>query len=71
MFEDYPSVHLKRENRRLIENGTPFFPEHTLEGKIWGEGVRIRVYDEGRRFYGIYVYDKNWCRYQPVNMLLA
>lgn len=71
MFADCPSAHLMQETVRLVENGNPFFPEQTLEGKAWGDGEWIRVYDEDHRFYGIYAYDNSRLRYQPVKMFLT
>lgn len=69
-FENCPALHVRQEFCRLIDNGNFFCPVQTSEGRIYEAGEWVRVYNEDGRFYGIYAYEEEKCRYKPVKMFL-
>lgn len=75
MFAGIPSVTVKSEFRKLIQNGNAFLPGHLLEAGGPGFGFagpgQVRVYDEAGGFYGIYEYQTERGRFQPVKMFLG
>lgn len=81
VFEELISVIIQDKFVRLIENGNSFYPNQikqaaTKEGQPildWFNRMpqqEVRVYDETNKFYGIYAYDENAHRFQPVKMFL-
>lgn len=70
VFALYPALHMKIEFEKLTENGNSFLAENTVEGILYEPESRVRVYNTEGRFYGIYAYDKEKDRYQPVKMFL-
>lgn len=69
-FLSCPVLHVEEAHRKLIDNGNAFYPSQTVEGKRFGHGKWVRVYNEEGRFYGIYAYKEEVSRYQPVKMFL-
>lgn len=69
-FEECPTLHIKQEFRKLLDNGNPFYPNQTVEKLTHSEGVWVKVYGE-TQFYGVFSYDKANRRYKPVKMFFA
>lgn len=67
-FRDAPPLHVKKDFMILLKNGNPFLAEQTDENRIYKHGKWIRVYGDDMAFYGIYAYDDNRLRYQPVKI---
>ena len=65
-----PAIHVKREFRRLIDNGNSLLPLQTVEEHIHENGKWVRVYNDDNRFCGVYAYEDTKRRYQPVKMFL-
>lgn len=70
VFDELPQLHVSEEFCRLLDNGNPFFVNHTLENIKYPEGEWIRVYGKDK-FYGIYSYQKEKHYYKPVKMFLT
>ena len=70
VFDELPQLHVSEEFCRLLDNGNPFFANHTLENIKYPEGEWIRVYGKDK-FYGIYAYQKEKHYYKPVKMFLT
>ncbi len=70
MFLDNPSLHVKDEFRKNIQNGNAFFPSQTLENIICEEDVWVKVYISDNDFAGIYTYNAEREWYKPVKMFL-
>jgi tRNA pseudouridine55 synthase len=82
VFEEYPSMTVRQEFERLLENGNAFYKNQILKEEQCGmaagqerenaEGTEgwMKVYGQSGRFYGIYAYDDKNRRYQPVKMFL-
>lgn len=71
VFAEYPILHVKEEWRKLLENGNPFYPEHTVEQMLFDAGEWVRIYREDNSFAGIYAYDKERKWYKPVKMFVG
>lgn len=69
-FEKNPAVHVAEEHGKLLDNGNAFCASQTLEKKRYRAGEWVRVYKESGEFYGIYAYDAEKHRYQPVKVFL-
>ncbi len=69
-FEECPSLHIKPDFRKLLDNGNAFYTNQTLEKITYPEGKWVKVYGDSL-FYGIYAYDKVNRRYKPVKMFFA
>lgn len=71
VFEDYPALHVKKENERLLDNGNTVLPEQTEENAVYEPGQWVKFYRFDGRFAGIYTYEagKQW--YKPVKMFLT
>lgn len=69
-FPDAPSLHVKDESLKLLQNGNPFQAIQTVEGLLHTPGQWVRIYDEEEEFYGIYAYDAAKNHYKPVKMFL-
>jgi len=69
-FEECPSLHIKPEFRKLLDNGNAFYPGQTLEKNIYAEGEWVKVYGD-TMFYGVYAYEKANRRYKPVKMFFV
>jgi len=74
MFMDCPGLIIKPAFERLLENGNSFYPDQILREETVKEVSENpgwkRVCSNAGRFYGIYAYDENTGRYQPVKMFL-
>ena len=69
-FEECPSLHIKPDFRKLLDNGNAFYPNQTLEKITYPAGKWVKVYGD-TFFYGVYAYDKINRRYKPVKMFFA
>lgn len=75
VFLHLPSVTVKNEFRKVIDNGNSLYPKmytprvdfFTDENKT---PAQIRVYNEDGIFYGIYVFDTDRRRFKPYKMFL-
>lgn len=70
MLRQYPAMEIRDGMERFLYNGNPLFSNQfsgATEKKMSGW---IRVYDSQRHFCGIYQYDVQKKRYQPVKMFL-
>lgn len=71
VFEDCPSLHVTVECERLLENGNALTVEQTEEKVQYAAKQWVRVYHcSNGSFAGIYAYDAEKHRYQPVKMFL-
>jgi len=70
VFAECPSLHVREEFRKLLDNGNSFFPNQTLEKKRYGVGEWVRVYREDGSFVGVYAYEESRRWYKPVKMFL-
>lgn len=72
MFEHLEKVTIKEEFLKLVENGNSFWKKHIQENKdmLFEADRQVRVYDEQKRFYGIFQYKKQENRFVPVKMFL-
>lgn len=68
VFSGYPALHIQIKWEKLTDNGNAFFPDQTVEKKIYGEGEWIRIYGESGVFVGIYAYDCAKAWYKPVKI---
>ena len=69
-FEECPSLHVKPEFQKLLDNGNAFYPNQTIEKITHPEGMWVKVYGQDR-FYGVFAYDPANRRYKPVKMFFA
>ena len=71
MLKQYPAFEMKKEMDRFLYNGNPLFPNQftgtSAEKKAFGW---VRIYDSQQHFCGVYQYDMQKKRYQPVKMFL-
>lgn len=60
MFKTCPAIYVKKEANNLAWNGNPVKLEmtDTETDSQFENGMRCRVYDSGRRFLGVYEFDK-------------
>lgn len=70
VFENCPVLHVRCDLARLLENGNALTVEQTAEKERYAPGRWVRVYRPDNRFAGIYAYDEEKGRYQPVKMFL-
>jgi tRNA U55 pseudouridine synthase TruB len=70
IFTECPALHVKKEWKKLTDNGNSFFPNQTVENMVHSAGEWVRVYVQDGGFVGIYAYDdaKEW--YKPVKMFM-
>ena len=71
MFLRNPAIHMKKAGDRLVYNGNSFEPGSLCEGGTAEaeEGLKVRVYDSGGVFVGLYRYERGMFR--PVKMFLG
>ncbi len=69
-FSGCPALTVSGTFEKLVNNGNPILPEHTVEKKVCAEGEWVRIYREDKSFVGVYAYDEGKERYQPVKMFL-
>ena len=71
MLKQYPAFETKKEMDRFLYNGNPLFSNQftgtSAEKKVFGW---VRIYDSQQHFCGVYQYDMQKKRYQPVKMFL-
>lgn len=72
IFETYPAVTVKKEFEKRILNGNSFLECHLAEKNkdVIGNKEKVRVYDAGHIFVGIYSYDDGKKEYLPEKMFL-
>lgn len=70
MFGDCPKLHIQDTFRKLLDNGNAFYPSQTVENEIYAPGRWVRAYGQDEGFAGIYAYEAEKRRYQPVKMFL-
>lgn len=70
VFQGCPVLHVRRELARLLDNGNALTVEQTAEREQYAPGRWVRVCRPDNRFAGIYAYDEEKGRYQPVKMFL-
>lgn len=70
VFENCPVLHVRYDLARLLENGNALTVEQTAEKERYAPGRWVRVCRPDNRFAGIYAYDEEKGRYQPVKMFL-
>lgn len=71
VFGNCPSLHVREDCRRLLDNGNAILPEQTAEGEINAPGVWVRMYMPEGGFAGIYAYDPGRKWYKPIKMFLG
>lgn len=69
-FLECPSLHVRPEFVKLIDNGNSFFPNQTQEKNVHAEGEWVKVYRADGSFVGVYAYDAARKWYRPVKMFL-
>ncbi len=71
MLKQYLAAEMKEEMDRFLYNGNPLFPNQ-FTGTFTGKKASgwVRVYDSQGHFCGVYQYDTQKKRYQPVKMFL-
>lgn len=71
MLKNYPAVNMKTGMDKFLYNGNPLFA-HQFAGEHAEKKSAgwIRVYDTQNHFCGVYQYDEQKKRYQPVKMFL-
>ncbi len=71
MLKQYPAFEMKKGMDRFLYNGNPLFPNQftgtSTEKRAFGW---VRIYDSQEHFCGVYQYDMQKKRYQPVKMFL-
>ena len=71
MLKQYPAFEMKEEMDRFLYNGNPLFSNQftgtSAEKRASGW---VRIYDSQGHFCGVYQYDTQKKRYQPVKMFL-
>lgn len=70
VFSEYPALHPAKEWERLLENGNSLLPAQIEESVLPEAGRQVRLYRCDESFAGVYVYDAQRERYQPVKMFL-
>lgn len=69
-FEEQPGLCVLEDYAKLINNGNAILPEHTKENIRYPAGVWVKIYRHDGCFMGIYQYDSQKKKYQPVKMFL-
>lgn len=70
VFSGCPVLHVRRDLERLLDNGNPLTVAQTQEKEQHAPGRWVRLCWPDDRFAGIYAYDLDRGRYQPVKMFL-
>lgn len=70
VFKDCPSLHVREDCLRLLDNGNAVFPGQTVEGEVCPPGKWVRMYRQEGSFAGIYAYEPARKWYKPVKMFL-
>lgn len=69
MFPKLPRLVVANQYKKLIDNGNPFLAGQCVNGPDTPY-EEARVYNEDGMFYGIFSFDQEKKRYQPVKMFL-
>lgn len=69
-FAECPALHVLPRFEKLVTNGNSFYPNQTEEKETYPRDCLVRVYG-GDKFYGVYGYEQEKHRYQPVKMFLS
>ncbi len=67
-FDNCPSLHVKEEFRKLLDNGNSIYPSQTIEKKTYAAGKWVKVYRADESFVGVYAFDSERKWYKPVKM---
>ena len=70
VFQGCPVLHVRRDLVKLLDNGNALTVEQTEEKEQYEPGRWVRLCWPDNRFAGIYAYDPDRRRYQPVKMFL-
>lgn len=70
VFSDRPQLHVDNRYAALLENGNTILPSQTKEQAVHEPGQWVRLCRPNGEFAGIYAYDDEKKRYQPVKMFL-
>lgn len=70
VFEGCPVLHVLPDFCRLLDNGNAFDAGQTAEKVFYEPGKWVRVYRADQRFVGVYAWEPERKRYQPVKMFL-
>ena len=72
MFLSYKKVVVDKKYQKLVDNGNAFMEMHIKQGsEMPPADAPFRVYDENKRFIGIYEYRKEKKQYMPVKIFLG
>lgn len=69
-FDNCPSLHVKEEFRKLLDNGNSIYPSQTVEKKTYTSGEWVKLYRADESFVGVYAFDSERKWYKPVKMFL-
>lgn len=69
-FASCPTLHVRAEFCKLVDNGNSFYPNQTVESVRYGKDEWVKVYRENGEFVGVYAYDTGRKWYKPVKMFL-
>lgn len=69
-FMEYPGLYVKEEYRKFIDNGNKLMDFHFENGEMHIDGGIYRVYNNDRRFAGLYKYFEEEDAYKPYKMFL-
>ena len=77
VFSSYPSCIVDNQFKKLLENGNAFYKEQIADflnaEKIAAaieEAADVKVYDQDKKFDGIYGFSKGKSRFEPKKMFL-
>ncbi len=70
MFAGLPSIVVREDAVRAVQNGNSLFLRQITGKSGWQEGEEARVYDREGRFYGVYAFVVMKGSFKPVKMFL-
>lgn len=71
-FSDLPAATVRTEADVIAVNGNSLLPKHLeMAQKLPAQGNRLRIYGAGGRFYGVYEWQEEGGRFQPVKLFLG
>jgi len=70
MFPELPRISVRKEYRKLLENGNCLILKMIDEPGKTEEEKQVRVYDEQGLFYGVYRYEERTETFYPVKMFI-
>ena len=71
LFLSYPAFSAAERVQKRLYNGNPVQKEELEPADGTGVSARIRVYDSGGRFMGIYSYDGKQDLYRPETLFFT